>query len=496
MENIINAIYDLIWNRGLIYLCLISGIYFSFKTKFSHLRNLKLMIKLLFHYEKSEKGISNFQSFCTALAGRIGTGNIAGVATAIALGGPGALFWMWIITLVGAGSAFAESTLGQLYKEDHLDQYRGGPAYYIEKGLQNTTFSKIYGLLFAIVSIITMVIFLPAIQSNFIANAVQTTFGLNRLISTTILVIITGFIVLGGIKKISAAAECIVPFMGVVYISMSLIIILLNIEQLPSVLEQIFKGAFGKDASFGGILGSTIAWGVKRGIYSNEAGQGTGVQASSAAEVNHPAVQGFVQSLSIYIDTLFICSATGFMILMTDCYTVFDEMTKKIIYTVGHTFTTDQIGAQYLIVGINTLKPGFGGAFITVSLFFFIFTSLIAYYYIAEVNLTYIVRKLNGNKHSKKTKYILTVIFLIAITIGSFKTSSMFEKLGDISLGIMSFLNIIAILILSTQVIKCYDDYENQLKKGIPTTKITFDPINLGIRNATFWEEKNYNSEK
>ncbi len=496
MENIINGIYDFIWSYWLICLCLLSGIYFSFKTKFSHIRNLKLMIKLLFGYEKLEKGISTFQSFCTSLAGRIGTGNIAGVATAIAWGGPGALFWMWIITFIGAGSAFAESTLGQLYKEDHIDQYRGGPAYYIEKGLLKTKFAKFYGLLFAIVSILAMGIFLPGIQSNFIVDAVQTTFGLNKFITAAILVVITGFIIFGGIKRISSAAECIVPFMGIVYILTSLIIILLNIEQLPSVLSQIFRGAFGKDASFAGILGSTISWGIQRGIYSNEAGHGTGTQASSAAEVNHPAVQGFVQSLSIYVDTLFVCSATGFMILMTDCYTVFDEVTKKIIYTTTHTFTIDQIGSEYLIVGINTLKPGFGGAFITVSLFFFIFTSLMAYFYIAEVNLNYIVRKLNGGKYSKKSIYVLIIIFLLNIGISSFETSSIFVKFGDIGLGIMAWLNVIAILILSNTVIKCYNDYESQIKRGIPIEKITFDPINLGIRNATFWEEKKYKSKK
>ena len=314
MEKLITSIYNVIWSNWLVYLCLLSGVYFSLRTKFSQVRNLKTMVKLLLNGEKSEEGISSFQGFCTALAGRIGTGNIAGVATAIAWGGPGALFWMWAIAFLGAGSAFAESTLGQLYKEQHEGQYRGGPAYYIEKGFGETGFAKAYGLLFAIVTVIAIGILLPGVQSNSIADAVKSSFGLSTTVTAVILVVLTGIVVLGGIKRIGSAAEFIVPFMGGLYILMAVIIIIVNIGQLPTVLAQIFKGAFRLDATFGGIFGSTVAWGVKRGVYSNEAGQGTGPQASSAAEVNHPAVQGFVQAFSVYVDTLFVCSATGFMI--------------------------------------------------------------------------------------------------------------------------------------------------------------------------------------
>ncbi|MDO5011090.1 MAG: alanine/glycine:cation symporter family protein, partial [Intestinibacter bartlettii] len=352
MESLVYKVNDIVWSNYLVYLCLLSGVYFSLRTKFSQVRNIKVMVKLLLNGEKSEEGISSFQGFCTALAGRIGTGNIAGVATAIAWGGPGALFWMWAIAFLGAGSAFAESTLGQLYKEQHEGQYRGGPAYYIEKGFGETVFAKAYGLIFAIVTVIAIGILLPGVQSNSIADAVHSSFGLSTTMTAIILVILVGIVVLGGIKRIGSAAEFIVPFMGGLYILMALIIIIVNIGQLPTVLAQIFKGAFGMDATFGGIIGSTIAWGVKRGVYSNEAGQGTGPQASSAAEVNHPAVQGFVQAFSVYVDTLFVCSATGFMILMTNCYTTFNESTKKIVYNAGQQFTTDQIGPQYTIAGI------------------------------------------------------------------------------------------------------------------------------------------------
>ena len=490
MENLITSIYNVVWSNWLVYLCLFSGIYFSLRTKFSQVRNLKTMVKLLLSGEKSEEGISSFQGFCTALAGRIGTGNIAGVATAIAWGGPGALFWMWAIAFLGAGSAFAESTLGQLYKEQHEGQYRGGPAYYIEKGLGNTGFSKAYGLLFAIVTVIAIGVLLPGVQSNSIADAVGSSFGLSKTVTAVILVVLTGVVVLGGIKRIGSAAEFIVPFMGGLYILMAVIIIIVNIGQLPTVLAQIFKGAFRLDSTFAGIFGSTVAWGVKRGVYSNEAGQGTGPQASSAAEVNHPAVQGFVQAFSVYVDTLFVCSATGFMILMTNCYTTFNETTKQVVYNAGQAFTTDQIGPQYTIAGINTLIPGFGGAFVTIALFFFVFTTLMAYYYIAEVNLTYIIKKITGGKSSKICEYILVLVFLAMIAFGAVKSATLAWTMGDIGVGMMAWLNIIAILILSNTVMKCFNDYERQLKAGIPSTEITFDPVSLGIKGATFWEEK------
>ena len=490
MKDLVTSIYNVVWSQWLVYLCLLSGIYFSLRTRFSQVRNIKVMVKLLLSGEKSDEGISSFQGFCTALAGRIGTGNIAGVATAIAWGGPGALFWMWAIAFLGAGSAFAESTLGQLYKEQHEGQYRGGPAYYIEKGFGETTFAKAYGLLFAIVTVIAIGVLLPGVQSNSIADAVKSSFNINTTVTAVILVVLTGIVVLGGIKRIGSAAEFIVPFMGGLYILMALIIIIVNINQLPHVLAQIFKGAFGLQAPFGAIVGSTVAWGVKRGVYSNEAGQGTGPQASSAAEVNHPAVQGFVQAFSVYVDTLFVCSATGFMILMTNCYTTFNETTKQVVYNAGQSFTTEQIGPQYTIAGINTLIPGFGGAFVTIALFFFVFTTLMAYYYIAEVNLTYIIKKITGGKSSKIAQYLLVFVFLGMIAFGAVKSATLAWTMGDVGVGMMAWLNIIAILVLSNTVMKCFNDYERQLKAGIPTTEITFDPVSLGIKGATFWEEK------
>ena len=489
MENIVNAVNNVVWSNWLVYLCLGAGIYFSLRTKFSQIRNLKEMVHLLFAGEKSEEGISSFQGFCTALAGRIGTGNIAGVATAIAWGGPGALFWMWAIAFLGAGSAFAESTLGQLYKEKHDGQYCGGPAYYIEKGFGKKGWAKAYGMLFAIVTVISIGILLPGVQSNSIAAAVNNAFGVNVTITGVALVILVGVVIFGGIKRIGSAAEFIVPFMGGAYILMAVIIIIVNIGYLPHVLALIFKSAFGAEATFGGILGSTIAWGVKRGVYSNEAGQGTGPQASSAAEVSHPAKQGFVQAFSVYVDTLFVCSATGFMILMTDNYTTFNA-DGSVLYNAGTAYTVDQIGPAYTQGAVNTLINGFGAAFVAIALFFFAFTTLMAYYYIAEVNVNYIIKRLTGKGNVMAT-HVLKVVLLGMTFYGAVKTSDLAWAMGDIGVGLMAWLNIIAILALSNIAMKCFKDYERQLKEGKASEDITFDPVSLGIKNADFWENLN-----
>ena len=489
MENIVNAVNNVVWSNWLVYLCLGAGIYFSLRTKFSQIRNLKEMVHLLFAGEKSEEGISSFQGFCTALAGRIGTGNIAGVATAIAWGGPGAMFWMWAIAFLGAGSAFAESTLGQLYKEKHDGQYCGGPAYYIEKGFGKKGWAKAYGMLFAIVTVISIGVLLPGVQSNSIAAAVNNAFGVNVTITGVALVILVGVVIFGGIKRIGSAAEFIVPFMGGAYILMAVIIIIVNIGYLPHVIALIFKSAFGAEATFGGIIGSTIAWGVKRGVYSNEAGQGTGPQASSAAEVSHPAKQGFVQAFSVYVDTLFVCSATGFMILMTDNYTTFNA-DGSVLYNAGTAYTVDQIGPAYTQGAVNTLINGFGAAFVAIALFFFAFTTLMAYYYIAEVNVNYIIKRLTGKGNVMAT-HVLKVVLLGMTFYGAVKTSDLAWAMGDIGVGLMAWLNIIAILALSNIAMKCFKDYERQLKEGKASEDITFDPVSLGIKNADFWENLN-----
>ncbi len=484
MEGIVNAINNVIWSNALIYLCLGTGLYFSIRTRFLQVRHLDDMVILLAKGEKSEQGISSFQALCTALAGRIGTGNIAGVATAIAMGGPGALFWMWAIAFLGAGSAFVESTLAQIYKEVDDGQYRGGPAYYIEKCMK----LKWYAVTFAVATVLATGLFLPGVQANSIAVGVKNAFGVSTVVTGGVLVVLLGLIIFGGIKRISSAAEFIVPFMGAAYILMALVIIVVNIEKLPEVIRLVFSSAFGQEAAFGGILGSTIAWGVKRGVYSNEAGQGTGPQAAAAAEVSHPAKQGFVQAFSVYVDTLFVCSATGFMILITRSYNILAGDGSFIVENLPGV----DFGPAFTQTAVNTLIPGFGAAFVAIALFFFAFTTLMAYYYIAEVNLAYLYRKVFKGQQSSKAFVLntLKVLLLAATFYGCVKTAELAWALGDIGVGAMAWLNIIAIIIIAKPALIALKDFEAQKKAGVKLEDINFDPVKLGIKDADFWEEK------
>ncbi|MPM63532.1 Sodium/proton-dependent alanine carrier protein [bioreactor metagenome] len=391
---------------------------------------------------------------------------------------------MWAIAFLGAGSAFVESTLAQIYKEVDDGQYRGGPAYYIEKcmGL------KWYSILFAVATVLATGFFLPGVHANSIAIGVQNAFGMQTWVAGIFVVALLALIIFGGIKRISSAAELIVPFMGAAYILMALVIIFVNIEKLPDVLALIFKSAFGSEQAFAGIIGSTIAWGVKRGVYSNEAGQGTGPQAAAAAEVSHPAKQGFVQAFSVYVDTLFVCSATGFMILMTGSYNVLNGKGQMIVENLPGV----DFGPAFTQIAVDTLVPGFGSAFVAIALFFFAFTTLMAYYYIAEVNLAYLYKKIfKGNDSSKKYVMIgLKIVLLCATYYGCIKTATLAWAMGDIGVGMMAWLNIIAILIIAKPALVALKDYEAQKKANIPRENIKFDPVKLGIKNADFWVEK------
>jgi len=290
MNELVSTINGIVWSPALVVLCLAVGLYFSLRSRFLQVRHVREMTRLMFEGKSSEQGVSSFQALTMTLAGRVGTGNIAGVATAITFGGPGAVFWMWAVAFLGASSAFVESTLGQVYKEQIANQYRGGPAFYIEKGLG----MKWYALTFAFATILATGLLLPGVQANSIAEGLQTAVGIDRNVTAALLAIALGFIIFGGVKRIATFAEVVVPFMALGYIIVACVIIFLNIEQLPGVLKLIFSSAFGLDAGFGAIIGMAIQWGVKRGVYSNEAGQGTGPHASSAAEVSHPAKQGLV----------------------------------------------------------------------------------------------------------------------------------------------------------------------------------------------------------
>ncbi|NNU90841.1 sodium:alanine symporter family protein [Anoxybacillus sp. CHMUD] len=472
MENVVSFLNDLLWSPVMIYFCLGVGLLFSIITRFLQVRHFKDMIKLMFQGKSSDAGVSSFQALSIALSGRVGTGNIAGTATAIAFGGPGAVFWMWMIAFIGASSAFIESTLAQIYKVKQDGQYRGGPAYYIEKGIG----WKWYAVLFAISSIIAVGLLMPGIQSNSIATGLKNAFGLSPTLTGILLVVLLGAIIFGGVKRIATVAQYVVPFMALAYILLALVIMVLNITQLPAVFALIIKSALGFDSAFGGILGMAISWGVKRGIYSNEAGQGTGAHAAAAAEVSHPAKQGLVQAFSVYIDTLLVCSATAFMILFTGMYNTVGADGAFIVENLKGV----NPGPGYTQAAIETVFPGFGAAFVAIALFFFAFTTIMAYYYIAETNVAYLMRGKNGTWLMTGLKIML----LIATFYGAVKTADLAWALGDVGLGIMVWLNLIAILILAKPALQTLKDYEEQKQQGLDPV---FDPIKLGIKNADYW---------
>lgn len=476
MENIVSALNDLIWSRALIALCLGAGLYFSIRTRFMQVRGFAEMIRLLRDGKESEAGVSPFQALAMSLSGRVGTGNIAGVATAITFGGPGAVFWMWMVAFLGASTAFVESTLAQIYKEkDDKGQYRGGPAYYIEKAMGQ----RWYAWIFAVSTVIACGFLLPGVQANSIAIGLQTAWGIPPTGSAALIVVALGFIIFGGVHRIAHFAQFVVPFMALAYMLIALTILFLNIEKLPEVISLILGAAFGGQAAFGAVLGLAVEWGVKRGIYSNEAGQGTGPHPAAAAEVSHPAKQGYVQAFSVYVDTLLVCSATAFMILSTGMYNVMGTAGAAIVENLPGVAA----GPGYAQAAVETILPGWGAGFVALSLLFFAFTTIVAYYYMAETNIAYI------NRHTHKAWMVMALRLGIlgAVTYGTVRSAGMAWALGDIGVGLMAWLNIIAILILQRPALAALQDYEDQKKKGLSPV---FDPEKLGIRNATFWSSQ------
>jgi len=513
MESIVSFLNDIFWGPWFIYGIMLVGLFFSIITRFLQVRHIKEMFVLMFKGEKSEKGISSFQALSIALSGRVGTGNIAGTATAIGMGGPGAVFWMWAIAFIGAATAYVESTLAQIYKEERETEYRGGPAFYIEKGMGQ----KWFAVIFAVAALLAMLILMPGVQSNAIAGAMNNAFDIENWITGAIIAVLLAVIIIGGVKSIANAAQVIVPFMALAYILMAVVIIVMNISEIPRVVGLIFSSAFGAQELFGGVIGSAIAWGVKRGIYSNEAGQGTGAHPAAAAEVSHPAKQGLVQAASVYIDTLLICSATAFMILFTGMYNVHDESADKVqvmvdgepylvdgepyeiyptLYTgefgKGEYSGEEQIsyaqtikeGAAYTQYAVDEALPGFGAPFVAIALFFFAFTTIMAYYYIAETNVAYLL----SGKAEKIGIWIAKIAIIVMAFYGTVRTSDLAWAMGDVGLGLMVWINVIAILIIMKPALIALKDYEKQKKEGKDPT---FNPKELGIKGATFWENRN-----
>lgn len=474
--NAMNGLNSVVWCMGLVVLCLGAGLWFSVRMRFPQVRMFKEMVHLLVHGEKSDTGITPFQAFAATVGSRVGMGNIAGVATAIFFGGPGAVFWMWIIAFIGASSAFMESSLAQAYKvKTENGEYLGGPAYFIERALK----CRPYAIIFAIATILGPGILMPGLHVNSIASTYEEAFGANMILVGAIFCIVFGIVICGGIKRIASIAEYMDPVMCVVYVIMAVSIIVMKIGQVPGVLKMIVTSAFGIHPLFGGVLGSAISWGVKRGIYSNEAGQGSGAIVSAAAECSHPAKQGLVQAFSVYIDTLIVCTSSALIILLTGTFnTVGADGTTMLVENIPNV----EYGIRWAQNALNAAYGGaWGGKVLAIVIIMFVFTSLMGYYYQAESNVRYLF------KENRTMVWGMRAVFLASAFSGVLVNGEIIWTMGDTGAGMMAWLNIVAILLLSKKGFALLKDYEEQKKAGQDPV---FDPAKFDIEDTTgVWEK-------
>ncbi|GHE79248.1 alanine/glycine:cation symporter family protein [Thalassotalea profundi] len=442
IEQWVGTINSYLWGSILIYLLTGCGIWFTLRLKAIQLTRFSHMFTLLKSSRTANAhGISSFQALCTSLAARVGTGNLMGVAVAISLGGAGAVFWMWVIAVVGMATAFAESTLGQLYKEKDINgNFRGGPAYYMSKGLKN----KHLAMLFSLCLFFGYGFVFSSVQANSITDAFNGSFGINPIITGITITLATGYIIMGGLKNIARFAELTVPFMGLAYFIVCIIVISQNITLIPEIIMDIFNSAFGLKEAGSGLVGAAIVQGVKRGLYSNEAGMGSAPNAAAAAVPYppHPVSQGYIQMLAVFFDTIVICSCTAFLILLFDGH--------------GGEIKGIQLTQQALAFQVGD----WGSDFITVAILLFGFTSIVANFAYAENNLKYLrLDNLLGH-------WFLRIGFLAMLVFGSVASLPEVIALADLSTGLMTVVNVTALFLLTKVVVLVTKDYHQQLADG------------------------------
>ncbi len=445
LETMINTIGNALSDWLLIPMLLIAAVWFTIRTRGVQFRMVGEMCRLLVGREPGKKGrdsVSPLQAFMVSIASRVGTGNLAGVATAIVLGGPGAVFWMWLIALIGASSAFIESTLAQLFKvSDGNGNFRGGPAYYILHGIG----SKVWAATFAVLIAITFGLAYNSVQSNTIAEAFNTSWGIPTWVSAISVTILSMIIICGGLRSIARFSQWVVPIMAISYIIVALIIIIMNIGALPHVFGMIFADAFGIEQGVAGGVGAAMAMGIRRGLFSNEAGEGSAPNVAATAHVSHPVKQGLVQALGVFTDTLVICTCTAFIIL---CSGVHAGAESK-----GISLTQAAVGSQ--------IAPGtaFGASFVSIAIFFFAFTSIVANYYYGETNIRFLT------KH-RSAVYAYRVLVGTMVFLGGLMSLGLVWSVADITMSLMALCNLAAILVLGRYALMCLKDYRRQRREG------------------------------
>lgn len=465
MAAIIDFLNTIFWGYILIYGLLAVGVYFTLRLGFIQVRRFPEFIRTVLKAPQSDRGgISPFQALCTSLASRVGTGNMTGVAVALYLGGPGAIFWMWVVAIIGMATAYAESTLAQLYKmRDQNGQLRGGPAFYISKGLK----APWAGAIFSLALILAFGLVFNAVQANSIAGAMEGAFGIDTSVTGIVIMLLAAVVIFGGIKKIARFAEIVVPFMAVLYLLLALYVIFANLSDVPAAFALIVKSAFGIEQAAGGVLGAMLN-GVKRGLFSNEAGMGSAPNIAAVATPNphHPASQGMVQSLGVFIDTLLICTATALMILLSGA------------------LGNGETGIMLTQTALTTHIGSAGHYFVAIAIFFFAFTSIIGNYTYAENALTYL------KWANKPGIFILRILALGMIPWGAYESVAMVFNAADAAMGLMATINLIAIMMLSGLVVKLTKDYFTQLKTKTPVFNSDDYPEIRDDIDLSVWDEK------
>ncbi|NIK12238.1 alanine/glycine:cation symporter family protein [Alkalibacillus almallahensis] len=462
LSTLIGIGNQIFWDYLLVYLLIFAGLFFTLYSRFVQFRLFPEMFKVIREEaveQSGKRGTNAFQAFSISIASRVGTGNLAGVALAVAIGGPGAVFWMWMIALIGMATAFIESTLAQVYKVPDENGFRGGPAYYIEKALGQ----RWMAVLFAVLITITFGLVFNAVQANTISGAVEKAFDIDPIVTGIVLVVLAGIIIFGGIKRIAVVSGTIVPIMAVIYVLVSLVVVFMNLSEVPRIFMMIVSHAFGLEQAVGGGAGAALMQGIRRGLFSNEAGMGSAPNAAATAGVSHPAKQGLVQSLAVFFDTIVVCSLTAFVILL---YSDFASHTEDGIQ-LTQTALSAQIGDWAVI-------------FLAVTIFLFAFSSLIGNYYYGESNIDFL-------KHSKLWRNVYRFVVLFMVMFGSLASIDIVWNMADLFMAMMATVNLIAILLLSRIAFRVLGDYIQQRKDGYDPE---FQASKHGLKNVEWWGEQ------
>ena len=480
-DQVVGSILGVVWHDAVCWYNLAAGLLFTVLLLGAQYRYLPKAIKMIFasRKEESSSGISNWSGLMMTVGGRVGTGNIVGVAVAIAAGGPGAVFWMWMVALLGSGASFIESTLAQIYKSRSEDgQFYGGQSYYAEKALG----IKWYAGLIAIILMLANVFGNPTVQSNTIANTVASALHIPPVAVGAVVTLLLGFIIFGGIRRLSEFADKLVPFMCVAYLAIAVVLTVVNFSKLPAVFALIFNSALNPKSALGGMTGMALSWGVRRGVYSSEAGQGAGSAAAAAVDASHPCEQGMAQALSVFIDTIVICTLTAICILVTGCSNVAGADGALLVENLPGVDS-----AAFAQHAVSTVFP-FGQYIVAALLSVFAFTSLMGYYYQAETAFRFMTRSL-GEGGQKAGMTIMRLLFLFMVFIASIWTSQRVWNLCDVGGGLLTWSHLTLILIICPPALKALWDYDRQRKAGVE--KPVFDPVKLHIKNADLWTEIN-----